>query len=1044
MRIRSILLSSVAIVAAFAASDAYIGDAMAQRGGVLSPYSDWTVSKIDTQADPYCALARQFNPGVVMTMARNEAFETSFALSFNVPVLTVGGNVQITLDPGAGQQRVFNVTPPNDKAFVVRLGRDIAFFKAMERTGMIRAEVGGQTFNFDVADMDKGQYKLDACVANLVIPAAGTQSYAAQSVASVVPTPAAAPVVQVARVPLVKAPTQVDAFDREINALRDQVEALQEKNNKLSKQKPVQVASNNEAFEKLQRENLYLKNEVQSIEAQSSFASELEKEIETLRAKNKVLEEVAFAQDLKSDDQEALKSQLKTLVDDNNALKQRLEIARLNVRNEFEARVANLEEENARLVAQAASGKTQVVKVNDEFVEQLQQQIAKVESENRVLQLSAAKAKGALEEKLQQEQNVATALPIVEKANDRAQILAELNTVQDTLNDKTAKLEALQRAHSEKKALIVELEGSEAFQKNVIEDLKNKLEKAVANNKAEALVQNTAHNDELLTLKSDNEALKAKLDGLEGDVSRIASLERDLVALQGRNSALRSDLMSVGNLDAEKDTLRSQLQEALAQNETLEKAAADNNLQLAELSGLKDALAQEKRIAAQAEVERKEAYKVIVEKLSVVEQQRDELKSILSDVVALAELYREKNKVQAAYIAKLEADNRRLELEISQMDTSERFARIQTSAGDYEIIEEPVEKTQDHVAESVAVKQDAEVVNDAPNIVAPIPPRKPYTKLAQAYEVANDAAPVAKQAPFEPARDVVAAVVKEKSDAQLSEMNAAQKQEYLLKRNRELELQKVEANKISAQREAEELALQARLEREASERAGEQLKEANAVVVEQPLPNVIEDKGLAVSDIEREPISELDKVIADQAEKRKNATAHSQLPVKEEIVEASVVTQEPQEPKDASSVASWLSRADIVEESDVKTVGRSSEHYSSAYQWNSEKIFGSAEQKPLNDPYQFDALVQEYLERTQSRCSGDFAIVPDQSFGGGDLRADSYEVACVGESVSSGASLLFFNEGSTFNVIAHEAPTQQLGVAMQLRNKVMRLISGQS
>ena len=69
--------------------------------------------------------------------------------------------------------------------------------------------------------------------------------------------------------------------------------------------------------------------------------------------------------------------------------------------------------------------------------------------------------------------------------------------------------------------------------------------------------------------------------------------------------------------------------------------------------------------------------------------------------------------------------------------------------------------------------------------------------------------------------------------------------------------------------------------------------------------------------------------------------------------------------------------------------------------------------------------------------------MPDSTLGGGQLRVDSYEVACIGDQVSSGASLLFFNQGETFTVVAHEAPAANLNEAITMRDKVIRtLMSG--
>ncbi len=146
----------------------------------------------------------------------------------------------------------------------------------------------------------------------------------------------------------------------------------------------------------------------------------------------------------------------------------------------------------------------------------------------------------------------------------------------------------------------------------------------------------------------------------------------------------------------------------------------------------------------------------------------------------------------------------------------------------------------------------------------------------------------------------------------------------------------------------------------------------------------------------------------------------------------------------AFSVTDLITQASVSTPDKIKRVEDGPKDVIVAYQWNGGSVYGSAEQKPISSPAQFDDLVKDYLERTQSRCPGEFAIVPDDTVDGGAVRADSYEVACVGGSVSSGASLLFFNQGGTFTVVAHEAPAEELSTAMNFRNQVMRVVTGSS
>jgi hypothetical protein len=162
-----------------------------------------------------------------------------------------------------------------------------------------------------------------------------------------------------------------------------------------------------------------------------------------------------------------------------------------------------------------------------------------------------------------------------------------------------------------------------------------------------------------------------------------------------------------------------------------------------------------------------------------------------------------------------------------------------------------------------------------------------------------------------------------------------------------------------------------------------------------------------------------------------------------EQVLAPLETAQPQQAA-ATSVAagSILNVLNMAGASGVQKVEKGSDAQKTAYQWQNGQVFGTAEEKAIGSPEQFDSMVKEYLDRTQQRCPGEFAVVPDDSVGEGDSRADSYEVACVGKTVSSGASLLFYNKGGVFTVVAHEAPATDLGQAIDSRNQVKKLVTG--
>ena len=142
-----------------------IPQAQAQKGIALQPATQWAVNKVETAGGGgYCAVAQRFRPSTILTFARNNADEASFALDFQSAKFRQAEAMEVILDPGAGQQRGFEVYPVSNQAFVIRLGQDGAFFNALDKTGYLRVEFGGNSYNFDLSDVGVGQAKLASCL----------------------------------------------------------------------------------------------------------------------------------------------------------------------------------------------------------------------------------------------------------------------------------------------------------------------------------------------------------------------------------------------------------------------------------------------------------------------------------------------------------------------------------------------------------------------------------------------------------------------------------------------------------------------------------------------------------------------------------------------------------------------------------------------------------------------------------------------------------------------------------------------------------------
>ncbi len=105
--------------------------------------------------------------------------------------------------------------------------------------------------------------------------------------------------------------------------------------------------------------------------------------------------------------------------------------------------------------------------------------------------------------------------------------------------------------------------------------------------------------------------------------------------------------------------------------------------------------------------------------------------------------------------------------------------------------------------------------------------------------------------------------------------------------------------------------------------------------------------------------------------------------------------------------------------------------------WQIGKLFGSAEQRSIAGSGAFDGYVQQYLDKTKKRCSGQFAAVPGPTQDISGVQTADYEVACVSEGGGgASASLLFYSRDGVFTTIAHESTVEAMDQAMDVRDRL--------
>jgi hypothetical protein len=136
-----------------------------------------------------------------------------------------------------------------------------------------------------------------------------------------------------------------------------------------------------------------------------------------------------------------------------------------------------------------------------------------------------------------------------------------------------------------------------------------------------------------------------------------------------------------------------------------------------------------------------------------------------------------------------------------------------------------------------------------------------------------------------------------------------------------------------------------------------------------------------------------------------------------------------------SDMKALLDRAGVQTKEGVRQVAAASSDQYRAFRWKTNGLFGSAEQRPMNSDGQFQAAINDYLDRAKSRCGGEFAAVPND-IAGATPEAKAFEIACIGGRTNTSASVLFVRRGDVMTTFAHEGKADQMNEAMQAQEQI--------
>lgn len=903
------LLSSTFLGGAlvFAAMTGIDNNAAANTFRDLSPNSSWAVSKIEnTNARPYCALARRFTNDIVLTFARNKREETSIAIDFQKPRLSNNQYYNVTINAGDNQQREFNIKPVSDRALVLKIGSDQGFMKALTSGGEMKADIEGHVYAFKISEFADGENKMNGCLASLVQPAAGgafDEPIRPHNVSSNALTPT--PVADTRT--LLSAEPQDNNFVSKVTEseaeLAREVDQLQDENKRLR----MALETERRAFE----------DSYMAQSEDSSAVIELSEKVQLLEVENnelrRKLSSAAVSQKQKDDTASVSAAQCEANREQDSAMARELQL----LRGEKETLQLQLKKAEARAVkATNSAEKTDMAETA--MMQDLNDRITFLEQENRTLKaqlneaaaMQTAASAGGTSGKAAMQNNAAS----VENLQQRVdKLLAENTRLSKTIENMDTGSTGGTAADS---FLVSKVKTLETNLQNVKRERNSLLEKIDA--------MNRSREDGLIDISSGNwdlEQATRRYNEAEREIQRLGlELEQQRSRCNAEKKEIEYMLFDPAIAGREQIARLTEAEERATKAETLLKAQEvryDDQIAMLEdrTKALKQAnaemeQAQIESIAAK-ELEQKNAMLLanLNEARDKIEQLKTERQQIATAGADVKQIEREKEFLMQK-TAQLEKDNVVLSRNIRE--TEERLAALQEQAakGMSRI------ETASGVEVAAASREPRMVIGSVPRAVEQI-----------GGDIQREALPVEKA-----------------------------------KHNGPLPLSPRSVNNYS------------------------------------------------------DTLASIDKVQTQDDITNKTPVKSSSL-------------------RQMTGVSAYLQQAGIETDNGVKETEEGRNF--AAYSWETNGLYGSAEQQIIGSGQTFDDMVLGYLASTEDRCAGDFASVEasDETISG--MRVSSYEIACIADGMSASASVVFIEEDGQFTTIAHEAGIDYMDYAMDMRDKLI-------
>lgn len=986
-------LSKALCIAAAAFLACGSGAAYAQKGSMFTSQGGWVTKDLASSkkgALPYCVAAKKFSKNTILTVAENKSGEISFAFDFGSGYFDPSVTAHVLLDPGAGQQRAFKVKPRSSKAIVVKLGQDGAFFDALQRTGLLRMEIQDQSLNFNLSDIDVGREKLSECLDGVIVVSA----------------PKAVP-------PGTQGLSSINVED---GKLYEDMQSAYEHKIKMLEAK---LAKSEPELEKLAPPALMEPPKMVQVET-DRVPQALPQPGEVLPQRLPGLNDTAadIADKLAAAPTAVTKSYTKSDREKYEALRAEYGQTKASLISYQEkvsllrARIDKLEAEKSLAVAAQNVNSDKVAQEQIEGTKQ--KELAKaLLVENEALKAQVANLEGRYAQESQKSE-------LRYQALEKSYVQAQANLTAADKDLAGLKADLLKSAAVEQTAAIAPLNPKEV--EGQFAGLLKEKEKVIA-------------------LEAERDVLAAKVNELEFDYKRQTSrVNDDYAALRKTHDIALSDLDRVNK---EADALRAKVTQAEALQKQMETASLSEAQKLE--ADFKDLLSEKdvtsfvdaENVALKNKVQSLEeglAHQISSgdERYKQLQDRHDEAKADLMKMtqsvaalkveLAQAEVVKQKAlAMQAAAIEgnkganneavvaakrqvlSLEAENTSLRAEMDALKSShdKELSALKSGAADRsaELRRQELEvaalraEAERQLAEARATKV-ARLEQSKRNVRASS--EVPSVASSVASTVGNVVSSGA--AVVSGAARAGASAASRLVDAPLPSLN-------------DVSVPKVAARAVDV---------------------------TDAQRMEQDILKGLKRRQVAESVAAAEPIrvSYDDIPLPENIPARVDMVETIKPPVREQAVKSVAVSYA------SPAIGMMLQNAQVPVASNVSYVDAVSTPVYQAYEWRAGQVFGSAEQHDGAKDADFDRQVLSYLENTQKRCTGDFAIEPASSRGDGSDRVDSYEVACVGANVSSAAAIVFYKDAGKFTAVAHEASVENMSAAMSLRDRVVQALVG--